>query len=107
MLVPVFENWPERTSRRLSVPIPVKVDLARGVIQAPDDGFIGQAPLWLRSEGADLTGTIEGSLHGWVRSTRGSWLAIVELRIPSGSHHGLLRVTHLCPARYIRPSGAP
>jgi len=103
MLVIVFENWSDATRRRLPVPMPVKVDLARGVIQTPDDGFIGQAPLWLRQDGADLTGTIEGHLHAWVRSTRGSWLAVIELRIPNGSGKGVLRVTHLCPARWVEP----
>jgi hypothetical protein len=83
--------------RYVAPPQPVTVDLARGVIQCPDDGFAGQVSLRLRKDGLNVGGRAEGLLLAWVRSVGGSWRGVIRLH--TNDRHGSLTTLHLCPLK--------
>ncbi|MCX4098350.1 hypothetical protein [Nocardia sp. alder85J] len=57
----------------------------------------------IKAGGLDLTPTVPGLLHAWVRATDGTWFGLVEVVIHTGNGRGRLRVTQLCPPEAIRP----
>lgn len=103
----MFDNWARSlapTVRRATrPPRPVIVDLTR-MIAAPDDSFrLDTVPMWTKLDGVDVSCEVAGLVHGWIKTARGSWLALVTLDIPTGNRKAGLAVQHLCPARALTP----
>ncbi|TWP53223.1 hypothetical protein FKR81_04430 [Lentzea tibetensis] len=44
---------------------------------------------------------LPGVLHGWLRSRRGPWLALVSYSLPTNSGVGPLRLQHLLPRQAV------
>lgn len=103
----MFDSWADslalRVRRAVNPPRPVTVDLTR-MIQAPDDAFrLDTVPMWTKLDGIDISCEVTGLVHGWVKSARGSWLALVSVDIPTGNRQGAVTVQHLCAARALTP----
>ncbi len=103
----MFDSWAGSLApsvrRAVNPPRPVLVDLTR-MIPAPDDAFrLDAVPMWTKLDGLDVSCEVTGLVHGWVKSARGSWLALVSVDIPTGNRQRRLTVHHLCAARALTP----
>ncbi|SLJ76132.1 hypothetical protein [Mycobacteroides abscessus] len=103
----MFDAWAGSLAaavrRAADPPRPVLVDLTR-MIPAPDDAFrLDAVPMWTKLDGLDVSCEVTGLVHGWVKSARGSWLALVSVDIPTGNRQRQVTVHHLCAARALTP----
>ncbi|MDO3014637.1 hypothetical protein P5V34_11630 [Mycobacteroides abscessus subsp. abscessus] len=103
----MFDGWvgdlPPRARRVVDPPRAVRVDLTR-MIAAPDEAFrLDTVPMWTKLYGVNVSCEVTGYLDGWVKSTRGSWLALVTVDIPTGNGSAHLRIRQLCPVRALTP----
>jgi hypothetical protein len=100
--------YPRYASRRLAEPVLVEVDIER-LLPGPTVRWCRGEPIWLHRAGLPLD-PAPGLLYAWIRTTRGSWCALVSLELRS--ENGRLRVSlpgQLVPAAALRrlPAGAP
>ncbi len=103
----MFDSWAGLLTasvlRVVNPPRPVLVDLTR-MIPAPDDAFrLDTVPMRTKLDGLDVSCEVTGLVHGWVKSARGSWLALVSADIPTGNRKRQVTVHHLCAARALTP----
>ncbi len=95
----MFESWPihfEPPVRRVvEPPAPVIVDLAAGIARSP---LAAGVALRVRGEGLRLDMKVPATLHAWARTTRGDWLGLIHVRIPTGNGAGYLDAQQWFPA---------
>ena len=104
----LYENWPTTfeppTRRIVDPPMPVLVSVALTVAGAAGGSFRDGTKLKVRAEGLAMDIKVQGTLHAWVKTTRGQWLCSLSYRVPTGNGAGFLQVDQQwCPAEAAQP----
>jgi hypothetical protein len=102
----MFDTWRAEFTpsphRVVDPPVPVIVNVALAIGEVAGRPA-NSLPLRVRAEGLSVDVEVPGQVHGWARTSRGTWLCKVRFAIPTGNARGYLEVDQWCPAAAVRP----
>jgi hypothetical protein len=97
-----FEPFPFRV---VDPPAAVMVDLGL-IVGGLENQWADRVPLRVKAQALQFDSPSQGLLLAWVRSSRGAWIALVEVAVPTGNGNGFLMIRQWVSSLAVQPHSA-